>query len=508
MKWQTLETTIVCATDGGLKQQVGTSSYAFFLPGISDLVLEGFSAEYQPHISASSTRQELLGQLGAEYWLSRWQKEWGTPVRPLRFVLVTDSQASIEIMKSIPSIVGISGILKPEMDVALALFDSKAVKEWVVRKIVKVTSHIDRDEAPDQYLWDCNEKADALATEARAHFSTADILKRKPLLLPGVRAACIIDGGVENNNLYQKLSEKLNGETMNFYLCQKYAWTPNTITNIAWLAYKRELDKYPKPNRATLIKFLHGWMATKKRRHLSGTFTDPNCPLCGETETNAHIYQCSHAQFASLRRARWMVSKEEICQHTPDGIQQVFLDGIHNAFKADTEEQTTILGWPEDLQTAYTKQVEIGWQQVFYGRIAQTWEHLLSTYGRSDNDPHQYFWTGRMIRIFWKYGLDLWTTRNTFIHGPPGEISRMAVHRTRLMVQELYQQLLPQMQDWELVLFALTEKENLAQPYHSQNAWLESIRMLFPEKYKQIEMDAVGKLQSIGELETIQLNGK
>ena len=32
LNWQTADTTIICATDGGLKDQVGTISYAFFLP--------------------------------------------------------------------------------------------------------------------------------------------------------------------------------------------------------------------------------------------------------------------------------------------------------------------------------------------------------------------------------------------------------------------------------------------------------------------------------------------
>ena len=32
LNWQTAHTTIICATDGGLKDEAGTSSYAFFLP--------------------------------------------------------------------------------------------------------------------------------------------------------------------------------------------------------------------------------------------------------------------------------------------------------------------------------------------------------------------------------------------------------------------------------------------------------------------------------------------
>ena len=101
-QWKGEECTIICATDGGLKDQLGSSSYGFFLPQETEPVLEGFSAEHQPHLEASSTRQELLGQLAAEYWLHDLQKKWGTPRRKLRLILVTDSKASIDIMKSVP----------------------------------------------------------------------------------------------------------------------------------------------------------------------------------------------------------------------------------------------------------------------------------------------------------------------------------------------------------------------------------------------------------------------
>ena len=67
--WHSNSGLVVGATDGGLKDMVGTGSYAIFIPGDPVPVIQGYSAEYQPRKEASSTRQELLGQLGLEYWL-------------------------------------------------------------------------------------------------------------------------------------------------------------------------------------------------------------------------------------------------------------------------------------------------------------------------------------------------------------------------------------------------------------------------------------------------------
>ena len=58
--------TLICATDGGLKDTMGTSSYVFYLPNDLQPIVEGFAGEHQPMVTASSTRQELLGQLGMD----------------------------------------------------------------------------------------------------------------------------------------------------------------------------------------------------------------------------------------------------------------------------------------------------------------------------------------------------------------------------------------------------------------------------------------------------------
>ncbi len=51
----------MCATDGGLKDQVGTSSYALFLPQDKQVIISQSTREYQPWSSALSPKQEMLG---------------------------------------------------------------------------------------------------------------------------------------------------------------------------------------------------------------------------------------------------------------------------------------------------------------------------------------------------------------------------------------------------------------------------------------------------------------
>ena len=494
--WKSAECTIVCATDGGLKDTVGTSSYAFFLPHDTSPVIEGFSAEHQPFEEASSTRQELLGQLAVEYWIHELREKWGSPRSRLRLVLLTDSKSSIDIMKSIQNIIGVSATLKPEMDVALEIHSLQADNPWIERKVVKVTSHIDKDQAPDPFLWECNDRADKLATEGREYYSMDDVTRRLPPLFPGAKIGCVVNGRVENNNLYRILKDAIDGRNIEEYLCVKHSWNFSTFQNIVWTAHHRELNRFPKPNRATLIKYIHGWLATKKRRYVSGSFVDPKCPLCGNTETSQHMFQCAHEQMTSLRQTRWGICKTIVCKYTPNGVQQVFLEGLQHAFDLETVTDLSTEDWTNDLKQAYEAQQQIGWSQVYSGRLAKQWEPIVQENTMAESDVTQYRWTGKIIRAFWEYGLEVWKIRNTLVHGTTGDISNLEKRKVDNMIRAIYSDICPGARRITREFFSIPETDRVSQTYKSKKAWLESVRVLFPKQFSSLENSVVGRLQT------------
>lgn len=66
---------------------------------------------------------------------------------------------------------------------------------------------------------------------------------------------------------------------------------------------------------------------------------------------------------------------------------------------------------------AYQVQEAIGWQQVLLGQITAKWEQLANNNGSEDAGKKRYMWTGRVTRLAWKYGLDVWQMRNKIVHG-------------------------------------------------------------------------------------------
>ena len=75
------------------------------------------------------------------------------------------------------------------------------------------------------------------------------------------------------------------------------------------------------------------------------------------------------------------------------------------------------LDWPRAYQEAYTRQEQIGWGQVLYGRIAQQWDILAQYMPVQATDYRAGAWTQRAIWLSWQFGLEVWTIRNQLTHG-------------------------------------------------------------------------------------------
>ena len=503
--WHSHDGTILGATDGGLKDTVGSSSYAIFLPGDSTPVICGYATEYQPRAEASSTRQELLGQLGLEYWIDRLHQRWGRPRGNLQLVLITDSKASIDIMKSVPQALGISAMIKAEMDVALEIYSMQLKGFWIQRQTHKVTSHIEQEDAPDEFFWECNALADALATKARDECVVQELASRKSYIFPGAKLGCSIDGRLENNGLYNKLQDKISGEALRQYYLQKYDWTPTTFAKIAWDVYGREYHKYNRTNQVTRTKFIHGWLANNRKSFREGRSLTPCCPLCGREDHREHIFQCRDNQMQQIRSGLWKKLSTDISSTTESGCKEIFLAGMGTIIGYDPPTSQDKQGWPVSLLEAYESQTEIGWIQVFYGRLCNQWEVLARSPGQEVGRGQPYVWTGKVVRWCWGFGIALWHARNKIIHGDNPTISNQDRNKVRLLIGAMYRELRPQVRHRVREVFAVSEEEMSNQPIHTQVTWLERLKFLFSEKYAEISTDTVGKMKSDLETEMLRL---
>ena len=129
-----------------------------------------------------------------------------------------------------------------------------------------------------------------MATRARSEFTLEELKNTESLLFPGAKAGCIINGRLENNNLYGSLKTQLNGAVLQDYLMEKYHWTEHTFNRVDWKAHYTVITKFPRPQQITLVKYIHGWLATTKRRHREQQSSTNRCTLCGLEDGCMHIF--------------------------------------------------------------------------------------------------------------------------------------------------------------------------------------------------------------------------
>ena len=92
------------------------------------------------------------------------------------------------------------------------------------------------------------------------------------------------------------------------------------------------------------------------------------------------------------------------------------------------------------VHSAYLQQYQIGWRQIYIGRLTKEWNRSL-THNTGDNSEGC---LANAIKIIWSYGLQLWQQRN-LVYGETGEVSTNTQLSMTKLVNEVQTVLL-----WEI----------------------------------------------------------
>ncbi len=156
---------------------------------------------------------------------------------------------------------------------------------------------------------------------------------------------------------------------------------------------------------------------------------------------------------------------EDMAKDTDNGCRQCLQAGRmtlqgHN-YPTDREKRQ----WPQALQMAFNNQTDIGWEQVLHGRIAKSWKRVVTTQDTDRGDDFSDPWVRKMIRLNWKFGMDIWTFRNELIHGTDGPALRTEGTHTKELIKDLYRYIRPRVERGRDALFP-TEESHLE--HHSR----------------------------------------
>ena len=167
-------------------------------------------------------------------------------------------------MAKVPHILGIKDALRPELDVALEVYNQRLSHPWTPWRICKVESHIKEDEAPDFFQWEWNNYVDSQATKARLDYLIHNLKKRPGFVFPRAKEGWKIDGRIINNSLYDKIKHCVNRKALRTYLMEKYNWTMAGFTQIDWAARSKALCTTPPGQKVTILK-IYTWVVGHKK---------------------------------------------------------------------------------------------------------------------------------------------------------------------------------------------------------------------------------------------------
>ena len=153
--------------------------------------------------------------------------------------------------------------------------------------------------------------------------------------------------------------------------------------------------------------------------------------------------------------------------------------------KSDPQESELFIA-TDSLRTCYRQQVHLGWHQIYLGRFHRDWTTLLN----KETDTPLIRNLPQVIRDMWMYGLQVWQHRNHLCHNNSGSTSQYTlnkINRVAAAAAEAIKDEISYDRQWLLQHPAGNTDQST---YSNTVAWLDSVRRLYPEKYKEAQEQA------------------
>ena len=256
-----------------------------------------------------------------------------------------------------------------------------------------------------------NIEADQLATDYQK------LHKRyRPTVYPSRYNPIVMDiqGSSITSNYKTRIQQAACEPAYLQYLQEKREWEPLAFKDIAWEDIPLGLRKIG-GSTPTITKIMNGLLPTNAYLYKIKQRDTDTCPLCGELETEEHIFRCNHQSRILWRRATMKtLDKFFKSTKTNDNLSDTIRTCLtcwldHGTVDSDNISRTH--------HSAIKAQSSIGWIEMFRGHISQHWsEDYQTLYNHEDRcDPHA--WAGGLIAKLLQQTVTLWNSRNKDVHG-------------------------------------------------------------------------------------------
>ena len=477
------------ATDGGLKNGIGTSSYAFFKSGDTKPLIKGYSGEVEKDVSGlTSTREEIRAYVAVWYIVAELKKMAGVEHRKQNIRIVTDSKAAMGMCDDERKI-DRRAALGPDMDLVMEIRDLKEKYGNISLRMEWVESHSEICEDEPQEVT-INRIADELATKARGKIERGTLRPMAQLLLPGAVVALWVDKKMVNNNRRAEILRHRQGRDMVQYLKKKWGWTSETFELIDTKAIGFAMKRKCLTEKRAIAKIMNEWNYTNKRKHTEEGGPDDKCceSGCERTETAKHVFQCQNVRRTRSRKAAWNRLRDTMKSTTDDRLLHHFWLGLHSMeMEHEPEEGPTISVWEDELGEASREQTKIGWYHAVLGRISKRWavangKLREQRMGTRDGKYDGTAWSTRFIAALWTYMMSQWTERNIGVHGSSSRRSELELEEAKNRISRTYETVRELVDETDRWLFRKDKQTRMGESYDNMIAWLNLVRNMYPEE--------------------------
>jgi hypothetical protein len=198
------------------------------------------------------------------------------------------------------------------------------------------------------------------------------------------------------------------------YLTGNRGWTQPHIDGVDWDSRHAALTTILPTVFRYVVKASHGWLPTQTHQHKMDPRNLDVCALCGQRETQAHIFRCP-AQ-ASWRRSLLTTTAAILHRHTtPAALQGSILYCLGSWLRGETP----------DPRYKGNGDVTYGWERVLYGYIPTSWSTQQAGNPKCIPATRGNPWARVLIAHFVDSSHRAWLSRCDLIHNTqtPGTVS-------------------------------------------------------------------------------------
>jgi hypothetical protein len=465
------------ASDGGHDPSSGISTFGWVVAMNQQLIARGRGPVEAHPTMAESFRAEGYGLVSVGLFIKNFIRQFEIDPETQNWKIYIDNKSLIQRMEAYDAQLTVPRWnLRPDEDITKLAY---GIWRAIPHSIMHVKSH--QDEKLDweklSFSASLNIAADEQASRQRSmmHKPAAEVKNISRVQLRIAKVAITRDS--------QKWILRSAGRIpIEQFYREKYNWSQQVFDSIAWETQWKVLQSLTMPDQTRIVKFVHGWLPTKKRQHMEGSARSPHCPLCQSLmEDNLHLMSCGHKDMQRIQEKIPQYLHKSTHEYGNSEILNILEIGLSSSLGGTWEANTKFVS--QEWKEAVKEQNKIGWIHLYRGRIGRTWIQAMDNHytmlGLNKMSHNGERWAKQLITVIWKTILELWSKRNEIVHeGDRQKKDMMAKEKLYTRIHRCYELKTILTAKERQLWFTNSLKDQLQQDAKYLEAWTRTVERI------------------------------